>query len=99
MLTEFGGIALKPRHRAARGTARDRGYSLAATPQDFARQFTALVEAVISTPLFSGFCHPQFADSFQEANGLLSADRRPKIPLKHIAKAVTRRRSNIQGVV
>ena len=29
--------------------------------------------------MFSGFCYTQFADTFQEANGLLYADRTPKI--------------------
>jgi hypothetical protein len=38
--------------------------------------------------MFSGFCYTQFADTFQEANGLLTADRRPKIPLERLAAAV-----------
>ena len=29
--------------------------------------------------MFSGFCYTQFADTFQEANGLLREDRTPKI--------------------
>lgn len=37
--------------------------------------------------LFSGYCYTQFADTFQEANGLLCADRAPKIPLEEIAGA------------
>jgi hypothetical protein len=38
--------------------------------------------------MFSGFCYTQFADTFQEANGLLYADRTPKMPLARIAAAV-----------
>jgi hypothetical protein len=38
--------------------------------------------------MFSGFCYTQFADTFQEANGLLYADRTPKVPLTRIAAAV-----------
>jgi hypothetical protein len=38
--------------------------------------------------MFSGFCYTQFADTFQEVNGLLYADRTPKIPLETIAAAV-----------
>ena len=45
---------------------------------------------MIHTALFSGFCYTQFADTFQEANGLLYADRTPKIPLD---AASPRRRS------
>jgi hypothetical protein len=43
---------------------------------------------VRTTAMFSGFCYTQFADTFQEANGLLYADRTPKIPLERIAAAV-----------
>jgi hypothetical protein len=37
--------------------------------------------------MFSGFCYTQFADTFQEANGLLYADRTPKLPLEQIRVA------------
>ena len=37
--------------------------------------------------MFSGFCYTQFADTFQEANGLLNADRTPKLPLEVISAA------------
>jgi hypothetical protein len=43
---------------------------------------------VRSLELFAGFCYTQFADTYQEANGLLEADRTPKIPLESIAEAV-----------
>ena len=41
-----------------------------------------------TTAMFSGFCYTQFADTFQEANGLLRADRTPKFPLQRMAAAV-----------
>jgi hypothetical protein len=37
--------------------------------------------------LLAGFCYTQFADTYQEANGLLHADRTPKFPLEEIAAA------------
>jgi hypothetical protein len=43
--------------------------------------------ALGSIGLFSGFCYTQFADTYQETNGLLDAARRPKIPLEQIAAA------------
>jgi beta-galactosidase/beta-glucuronidase len=96
MLTEFGGIAyVKGRVRGAKAW----GYSTATTDRQFTRLFQELMRAVIASPLFSGFCYTQFTDTFQEANGLLTADRTPKIPLKEIAKAVTQSRTHIQGVV
>jgi hypothetical protein len=81
MLTEFGGIALA---RAQPGTW---GYSLCSTPEEFARQYDCLVTVVRNLGLLSGFCYTQFADTYQEANGLLYADRTPKVPLRHIARA------------
>jgi hypothetical protein len=42
---------------------------------------------VQSIGLLSGFCYTQFADTYQEANGLLFADRTPKFPIEDIARA------------
>ena len=46
-----------------------------------------LLRSVNSLGLLAGFCYTQFADTYQEANGLLQADRTPKIPLDRIARA------------
>ena len=45
------------------------------------------MSALDSIGLVSGFCYTQFADTYQETNGLLDAYRRSKIPLEHIAAA------------
>ena len=44
---------------------------------------------VNSLGVFAGFCYTQFADTYQEGNGLLWADRTPKFPLDRIARATT----------
>ena len=49
--------------------------------------YARLMSALHTLNLLSGFCYTQFADTYQEANGLLYADRRPKIPLDQIAAA------------
>ena len=59
----------------------------------------ALLDVVRELQVFSGFCYTQFADTYQEANGLLNADRTPKIPLERIAKATSRSRTWIPGGV
>ena len=41
--------------------------------------------------MLAGFCYTQFADTYQEANGLLFADRTPKFPLEEIAAATSGR--------
>jgi hypothetical protein len=83
MLTEFGGIAFS---RDRQGTW---GYSRADTPEAFLRKYRDLLDVVRNLHVLSGFCYTQFADTHQEANGLLFADRTPKVPLEEIA-AVTR---------
>jgi beta-galactosidase/beta-glucuronidase len=75
------------------------GYSAAKDSDELARMFERLLETVVHTALFSGFCYTQFADTFQEANGLLRADRTPKIPLATIARATTASRTHIAGGV
>ncbi|HYO14206.1 MAG TPA: glycoside hydrolase family 2 TIM barrel-domain containing protein [Thermoanaerobaculia bacterium] len=81
MLTEFGGIA------ASKDVQHTWGYSRAASGQDLAERYTALLRAVNSAGLLAGFCYTQFADTYQEANGLLYGDRTPKFPLKEMAAA------------
>jgi beta-galactosidase/beta-glucuronidase len=81
MLTEFGGIAV------GEEDARNWGYSRCVTPVDFAERYRALLEVVRASELLAGFCYTQFADTYQESNGLLCADRSPKIPLADIAAA------------
>lgn len=49
--------------------------------------YRRLLEIVNETAMFSGFCYIQFADTFQEENGLLFEDRTPKLPLEQIAAA------------
>src|SRR5688500_118957 len=81
MLTEFGGVALS---RDPSGTW---GYARAQSAQEFARRFRELLDVARELQVFSGFCYTQFTDTYQEANGLLYADRTPKIPLEEIVAA------------
>jgi beta-galactosidase/beta-glucuronidase len=97
MLTEFGGVAFDK--QAGPGVSRTWGYSVAETEAQFTDRYRALLHTVIHTALFSGFCYTQFADTFQEANGLLCADRTPKIPIEDIAKATRLSPTHIPGGV
>ncbi|MDX1965438.1 MAG: glycoside hydrolase family 2 TIM barrel-domain containing protein [Pirellulales bacterium] len=81
MLTEFGGIAFSP------DPARTWGYTRADTAEQFATDYANLLEAVRSSTTLAGFCYTQFTDTYQEANGLLYADRTPKIPIELIREA------------
>jgi beta-galactosidase/beta-glucuronidase len=81
MLSEFGGIAYSA------DAAQTWGYSRSDDADALKAQYQALLSAVRSLSLLSGFCYTQFTDTYQEANGLLYADRTPKIPLEEIALA------------
>jgi hypothetical protein len=81
VLSEFGGIALGEQ------SDKDWGYSRCRTPEELAAKYTALLKTVGSLELFTGFCYTQFTDTYQEANGLLYADRTPKFPLEQIRRA------------
>jgi hypothetical protein len=89
VLSEFGGIACPgPPDDGAEGEFH--GYWWADSEEELARQFRTLLTAIRDLPMLAGFCYTQFADTYQERNGLLYADRRPKIPLAEIADATKR---------
>ncbi|MDF3035299.1 MAG: glycoside hydrolase family 2 [Paucimonas sp.] len=85
VLTEFGGIA----YAKGRREPQVWGYSDADSDEEFLGHYRRLLEVVNEVNMFSGFCYTQFADTFQEANGLLFEDRTPKLPLEQIAAATT----------
>ena len=85
-LSEFGGIAYT--QEVADYRNKTWGYTRGHDLDEFERMVTGVIEAARTTAMFSGFCYTQFADTFQEANGLLYADRTPKLPVETIAAAV-----------
>jgi beta-galactosidase/beta-glucuronidase len=95
VLTEFGGIAFDK--RPVKDSSAIWGYSVAQAAEEFRIKFSSLIETVTHTALFAGYCYTQFADTFQEANGLLTEDRVPKVPLEQIAQAVNMSRTHIAG--
>ncbi|HKO89291.1 MAG TPA: glycoside hydrolase family 2 TIM barrel-domain containing protein [Burkholderiales bacterium] len=97
ILTEFGGIAYAKCPQP--GVDQIWGYSKVESDKEFAERYSELLNLINNISMFSGFCYTQFADTFQEANGLLCADRTPKIPLKVISEATRISRTHIPGVV
>jgi beta-galactosidase/beta-glucuronidase len=84
VLSEFGGIALSTAQHDKNNIW---GYSRCNTPQELLESYRALLEVVRSLPRLAGFCYTQFTDTYQEANGLLFANREPKVPFEEIALA------------
>ena len=80
VLTEFGGISCS----TAEG---EWGYVQVGSPQALRERYRRLLAAVQGLNVFAGFCYTQFADTYQEANGLLTADRTPKFAIPEIYAA------------
>lgn len=74
MLTEFGGISLHPESGVSWY-----GYGTVADKDAFLSRYRELVEAILDSPDIAGFCYTQLTDTGQETNGLLTAQREPKL--------------------
>lgn len=85
MLTEFGGIAYAGRENP--DFHRVWGYVRSTDVSELQKRYGGLLTVVNQVEMFSGFCYTQLTDTFQEANGLLYADRTPKFPIEAIAAA------------
>ncbi|WP_248927235.1 glycoside hydrolase family 2 protein [Paenibacillus hamazuiensis] len=78
IVSEFGGISFR------KSDWEGWGYSSAASDEDFVNRLTAVVHPLLQSPVVQGFCYTQLTDVEQEINGLLTYDRKPKIPLEWI---------------
>jgi Glycosyl hydrolases family 2, TIM barrel domain/Glycosyl hydrolases family 2, sugar binding domain/Glycosyl hydrolases family 2 len=85
MLTEFGGVRF-----AMSKSQRGWGYSEVGSGEEYAERLTELVDAVLDSSELTGFCYTQLTDTEQEQNGLLTADRKPKIPPEQVRAIVGR---------
>lgn len=84
LLTEFGGVKYVP---TSDGTA-SWGYCEADSEADFSQKLGELFSAVRACRLVCGYCYTQLTDIEKEQNGLLTYDRRPKLPLETIRQIV-----------
>ncbi|GAB3607101.1 glycoside hydrolase family 2 TIM barrel-domain containing protein [Conyzicola nivalis] len=85
MLTEFGGVKFAPDSEFDDAW----GYSTASSADDFAKRMAALLDAVRASEVLSGYCYTQLTDTGQETNGVVNADRSPKLPVKRIRAIMT----------
>jgi len=84
MMTEFGGIAFND------GNIDNWGYYGKVNDiEDFCNRLKPVTSYLLNSRKFAGFCYTQFADVMQETNGLLTADRKPKIELKKLYEIFT----------
>jgi hypothetical protein len=86
MLSEFGGIRFTPSLPTDADEAW--GYSTAATAADFDGRLESLYEAIGQSPWLAGTCYTQLTDTLQEANGLVTDRRLPKLDAARIRAIV-----------
>ena len=81
IISEYGGVCFT-------GEGADGwGYSSDSNLEEYERHITSLTAELIGSPYVQGYCYTQFCDIETEQNGLVTYDRRPKLPLKRIRKA------------
>lgn len=78
VLSEFGGMTF--------GSA-GWGYDVVGSSEEFAQRYEEMLAAVRAATGLAGFCYTQLTDTYQEANGLLTADRQPKVPIERLRRA------------
>lgn len=80
IFSEFGGTAY------VRDEASGWGYGCGVkSDEEFLERFGGLISAIKRMNI-SGYCYTQITDVEQEVNGLLKADRTPKVAIEEIAK-------------
>lgn len=84
MLTEFGGLSYMPKQGD-----NWHGYSTVSDVKEFEARLRDLFSAIAASPNLAGYCYTQVTDTEQEANGLLTAARVPKLPLETIRDITT----------
>lgn len=82
IISEYGGIAFDE--------GKGWGYgSMVKSEEDFLQRYKDITQAIKQVPYVCGFCYTQTTDVQQEINGLLTADRKPKIdPQKKFATLI-----------
>jgi beta-galactosidase/beta-glucuronidase len=81
LVTEYGGI-----FRDVQVDGFD--YAVVDSDDDLIRRLRALTVALLNSPIVSGFCYTQLTDVEHECNGLLTADRTPKIDLARVRDVI-----------
>jgi beta-galactosidase/beta-glucuronidase len=90
MLTEVGGFLMVPDLPEEKWDALYSAYGSCKDCDELLAQYADLMEGIADLPFVSGFCYTQLTDIEQEINGLLTYDRKPKVPPERI-KAIHER--------
>lgn len=59
--------------------------------EELQQRMIDLCTVLLDNPCICGFCYTQFTDVMQEMNGVFSFDRRPKVDLEAVCRAISRK--------
>lgn len=94
VLTEYGGISYEPA-----GGQHWFGYGTVRTAEEYLHKYEELISAVLDCASVVGFCYTQLTDTEQETNGLLHADRTPKLDTEKIRQITSRPSKALPGEI
>jgi beta-galactosidase/beta-glucuronidase len=94
MLTEWGGISYAPDPGQPWF-----GYGTVSDAEGFLAKYAELITAILDSPTIAGFCYTQLTDTEQETNGLLKADRTPKLDPEALRALTARASAAIPGEI
>jgi hypothetical protein len=102
LISEFGGISLDVPDGDTEGVGEFvdggwSGYGVVRNPEHLLAGYRDLVGALLDSPAVVGFCWTQLTDTQQERNGLVTAQRRPKVPVEEIRAVTTRVSAAVPG--
>ncbi len=92
MITEFGGVTLDVGDGVCWG-----GYGSVSSAEQLLSCYGDLVGALLESPAVVGFCWTQLTDTQQERNGLLTAQRTPKVAIDLLRAVTTRLSAAVPG--
>lgn len=79
IVSEYGGVAI--------ANGEGWGYNgKAKNAEELIEKYDELTSAIKAMPAVSGYCYTQLTDTYQEVNGLLDCEHRPKVDLRAIKK-------------
>ncbi|AJY47842.1 glycoside hydrolase [Martelella endophytica] len=84
MLTEFGGVSFTPETGVEW-----HGYATVSDGAALEAKLEGMFEAIAASQHLMGYCYTQLTDTLQETNGLLLADRTPKIAVDKLRRMIT----------
>ena len=94
VVSEYGSLSYKPQEGEEWF-----GYGQFASADDLLARYEALTAALLESTALAGYCYTQLTDTEQETNGLLTADRQPKLDVERVREINCRPSRAVQSEI